>query len=205
VELLGKGMNPATFANRHSAASNQANAAGEDISYLSEGEVVALYTYTTEDYTNMNRVEINKRKQPGAEIPILDRDPVSRKLCEKRPEVLEVLNEITKIGMSKLPSLGATTTRRGERDWDGWDEVYTAGRTFNCQGFWSTSTTSPFDFKLQITVTGRGGKSVAHLSQFASEAEVLFLPDTEFRVLDRRDERDPDGSLAKSFIVVEEV
>ncbi|HEY6433538.1 MAG TPA: ADP-ribosyltransferase [Acetobacteraceae bacterium] len=205
MELLNRGMDRSKFESRHFAASAQAEAVNEDISNLSEGEVVALYSYTTEDYTNMNRVEINKRKKPGTEIPIVDIDPVSGKTCEQRPDVLEVLNEVTKIGLSKLPPLGETTTRRGERDWDGWEEVYVKDQTFKCQGFWSTTTAKPFPGKLQITITGRGGKKVSHLSQYADEDEVLYQPDTEFRVVDRQDERDSAGGLTQSLIVVVEV
>ena len=205
AELLNSGMGQQKFDDRNLAASAQAANVGADITNLSEGEVVALHSYTTEDYANMNRMEMNKRKTPGKEIPFLDRDPISGKACEKRPGVLEVLNEITKIAITKLPDLGKITSTRGERDWDGWEEVYVIGQTFKCQGFWSTSTASPFQAILQITITGRSGKSVAHLSQFAPEAEVLYPPDTEFKVLDLKNERDAGGVLTKCYIVVEEV
>ncbi len=101
--------------------------------------------------------------------------------------------------------MGETTTRRGERDWDGWEEVYVKDQTFKCQGFWSTTTANPFAGKLQITITGRSGKNVAHLSQYADENEVLYPPDTEFRVVDRQDKRDSAGGLTESLIVVVEV
>jgi len=205
TELLNSGMEQGKFDSRHSAASAQAASVGADITKLSEAEVVALYTYTTEDYTNMNRAEMNKRKEPGKELPLLDNDPITGKPCEKRPQVLEVLNEITKIALGKLDSIGKITSSRGERAWDGWEAVYVVGQTFQCQGFWSTSTAAAFPAPLQLTVTGSSGKSVAHLSSFAQEAEVLYPPNTKFKVLDRQDERASDNSLIKSSIVVEEV
>jgi ADP-ribosyltransferase exoenzyme len=205
AELLNSGMEQWKFDSRHSAASTQAASVGADITKLSEAEVVALYTYTTEDYTNMNRAEMNKRKEPGKELPLLDRDPHSGRICEKRPAVLEVLNEITKIALGKLDDLGQITSSRGEIAWEGWTEVYVKDKTFNCQGFWSTSTAAPFALALQITVTGRSGKSVAHLSQFAKEAEVLYPPGTAFRVVFREDKLDSAGAPIGSTIVVEEV
>jgi hypothetical protein len=153
----------------------------------------------------MNRTEINKGKEAGNKIPLLDIDPISKKLCEKRLEVLEILNELTKIGLSKLDSMGEITSRRGERNWDGWDKVYVKDQTFKCQGFWSTTTAKPFDGQLQITITGRNGKSIADLSQYAAEAEVLYPPGTEFRVVERKDELDSNSVVTSSFIVVEEV
>jgi hypothetical protein len=174
---------------------------GFPIDTLRPGEVVAAYTYTTADYTNMNRIQLR--------LPLSDYDPATSLPCNKDKNSLETFNKLTKDAMAKLTNRPGITTRV-ETIWPGWDQKFVQGKQFTCGAFWSTSITNAagqwMKSQLTFTVSGKTGKSVADFSDKPKEDEVLYHPDTKFLVTKRVDQYDKDNKeIISSMIEVQEV
>ncbi|MNL54330.1 Photox toxin [compost metagenome] len=60
--------------------------------------------------------------------------------------------------------------------------TYRPGAIVEENGFTSTSTASGFGGNVRVVVNGKSGVDVAGISHYASEAEILFMPGTRFRV-----------------------
>src|SRR5262249_5579979 len=139
-----------------------------DVRGLSPGEIVAIYNYTTDDFSKINQ---------------WCRDPNSIK-----PETREKYKkkvEVTKQALANLPPYQGGMTMRGEIPWDEdkHKEVCLVGRTFAIPMFWSTGVKMSLGAPIQISVFGKTGKDIAAMSAKAQETEVLFAPGTKFKVI----------------------
>lgn len=161
---------------------------GANLNALSPGEMAAIYTYTANDYQDMNGVLLN--------IPL--KTPPDD-TAERRDQA-GIKNEQTVRAVSKLPTFPPGITKRGESGWPGADAQYAEGNSFTIRQFWSTGVGFNFPGIYQISVHGKTGRNVANMSAFPAEAEVLFLPGTTFRVLSNK----KDAS-ERIFVVVQEV
>jgi hypothetical protein len=184
-------------------AYEQVAISGCDIRPLTTGDVVAIFNYTTMDYTSMNRLLFGN----------LDNSFDHAAYAKK--------NEVTMQALKKLPNYEGGMTMRGDAGRYDWQTDFFIGNTFATKGFWSTGIKMCFDFvPLQITVFGKTGKQVAAMSEKPRETEVLFAPGTRFRVtsmyspdLDKPGYKpDPDQKKEREirsqlnwFITVEEV
>ena len=163
---------------------NTAEALGApELSKLSIGEAVAIYTYTSDDYWAMNGVNLGyyTAKSP------------------QEAQQIKIKNDEAKKALAKLDNV-PIVTKRGEKAWPGDDVQYVPGNVFTLNAFWSTGVGFAFEGVWQITIHGKTGKDVATMSNFPKEAEVLFPPGTTFRVISV-----DDSNPAKIQVVVEEV
>jgi hypothetical protein len=151
---------------------------------LSPGEAVAIYTYTSNDYTDINGLLLGL-KQPGP---------------AEKAKIEIMIDQATK-ALAKLDNYAAGPTKRGEKDWPGADAQYKKDNEFTTKAFWSTGVGFGFPGIWQITINGRTGKEIKPLSNYPKEAEVLFPPGTKFKVLERDETEKPDTI----YITVEEV
>ncbi|HEX5328054.1 MAG TPA: hypothetical protein VFW75_15410, partial [Acetobacteraceae bacterium] len=161
---------------------------GANLNALSPGEMAAIYTYTANDYQDMNGVLLN--------IPL--RTPPDD--TQERRDQAGIKNEHTLRAVSKLPTFPPGITKRGESQWAGADAQYREGNSFTIRQFWSTGVGFNFPGVYQISVHGKTGRNVANMSAFPAEAEVLYLPGTTFRVMSRREE-----SQERILVVLQEV
>ncbi|MBN9508738.1 MAG: hypothetical protein J0I21_06400 [Alphaproteobacteria bacterium] len=175
---------PDQFKERLLDAVNTTVAFGANPSKLSPGEMVAVYTYTTNDFKEMNALLLGL---PSA--------PIGKQKADT-----EIKNAEAAKAVQKLPPYGGGVTRRGESEWPGADAQYQPGNVFTVKAFWSTGVGYNFPGKYQISVHGNTGRNVAPMSAYPKESEVLFVPGTQFRVLSR-DGSDP----TKILVVVQEV
>ena len=92
------------------------------------------------------------------------------------------------IDMNKIPNLS---------------DKYKIGNIVTEEAFTSSSTVKRGAFKRDtfITITSRTGKDVSFLSDFPKQKEILFKPNTKFRIL----EVIVDEKTGKRFISMEEV
>lgn len=135
------------------------------IELLTPGEAVAIYSYTTSDYDNMNGLLL------GLTVP---KDDDQKKKTHLKISAAEE-------ALAKLPPyLGQT--KRGEMKWPGDDQQYTKDNVFTVNAFWSTAVGVSFLGDWDITIDGKTGKDVAVMSAAPDETEVLFPPGTKFRV-----------------------
>ena len=161
------------IADRLVNVTNSMKAAGVRNSGLSLGEAVAINSYTTEDYKEINGM-LN-----GTTNPAPDAETKRR---------LDALIKVTTGALDKLKPYTDTATGRGETAWPGADKQYTQGTKFSIKAFWSTGVGSNFPGVYQITIKPKSkGKKVESFSQYVHEAEVLFPPGTEFYVAKRVD------------------
>ncbi|WP_149535568.1 ADP-ribosyltransferase domain-containing protein [Siccirubricoccus phaeus] len=169
---------------------------GIPMDLLRPGEAVAVFTYTTDDYTNMNRLKLG--------IPLADKSPEGRPVVQDAAK-LQQINAACEAALRKLPAIPGIT-RRGERSlFPGWDTQYAFPGEFTMPAFWSTSTAQPFDGPITVTVKGESGRNIADFSQYADEAEVLYPPGTCFKVTNREDTLDATGKIVKVAVWVEEI
>ena len=136
---------------------------------LSPGEQVAIFTYTSNDYKDMNGMLLGLITPDGEE-----------------KEELEIKCAQTAEALKKLPAY-IGVTRRGERSWPGVDDQYVKDNVFTVKSFWSSGVGFKFSGKYQISIDGKSGKDVASISNYPNESEVLFSPGTKFKVIDRQD------------------
>ena len=135
---------------------------------LTDDQVGALYGYTTnEGYTALN--------------------PALRGQTPLTPE-LEAFAAHAKDGLSKLPPYKGLSYR-GINSLP--EEVLAKNQPGNIVSdgaFMSTSSNEPFQGNILIKVNGASGRDVAFLSEYPLEAEVLYPPDTQFKVIERIDD-----------------
>ncbi|MBW4090455.1 MAG: hypothetical protein HIU82_05010 [Proteobacteria bacterium] len=158
---------------------------GMDPTLLSPGEAVAVYTYTSNDYSEMNGLLLG--------LPSTASGEQMRKT--------KIKNDQATAALTKLPNYPAGITKRGEQPWPGADAQYTQDKVFTVKAFWSTGVGFNFPGAYQISIKGKTGKNVMTMSNFPKESEVLFAPGTQFKVLSR----DDTGAPNKILVVVEEV
>jgi hypothetical protein len=135
---------------------------------LSREELVAVYGYTTNFYTELN----------GAMRSLNDAD-VQR--------LLPFLKAATS-GIHGLPNVSSELTRRMRSIPTFVDELLQPGNIFSDRAFGSSSMRqdlTQFGSEYIITIRGQSGAAVYDFSAFADEAEVLFAPGTRFRVTRR--------------------
>ena len=143
---------------------------GIDNDVLSPGEQVAVFTYTSNDYADMNKALLGILKPVG-----------------DAKKVLDIKCDQAKAALKKLPSYTAGITTRGETEWPGADKQYVLGNEFTIKQFWSSGVGFKFSGKYLISISGKTGKDVAGFSNYPNESEVLFSPGTKFKVIDRED------------------
>ncbi|PQL26210.1 hypothetical protein C5L22_21760 [Pantoea ananatis] len=135
---------------------------------LTDDQVGALYGYTTnEGYTALN--------------------PALRGQTPLTPE-LEAFAAHAKDGLSKLPP-NKGLSYRGINSLP--EEILAKNQPGNIVSdgaFMSTSSNEPFQGNILIKVNGASGRDVAFLSEYPLEAEVLYPPDTQFKVIERIDD-----------------
>jgi hypothetical protein len=149
---------------------------------LTPGEVLAIYDYTTVNYTKINGYLLG-----------------SNELTTKEVETFKKRVEVAKKALANLPSYEGGMTMRGERPWEGYKKTYVEGKTYTIPIFWSTGVKMCFTDPLQISVFGKTGKDVQAMSAKAEETEVLFPPGTTFKVITVRERGE------NMFITLEEV
>ncbi len=177
-------LSPAVFERRLLAVNHIAKVFGTpEINLLSPGEAVALFSYTTGDYSDMNTLLLTGSLDDGVDV-----EKVKTKIAEA-----------TK-ALGKLPDYPVSPTLRGERRWEPGDgQQYQRGNEFVLKMFWSTGAGFAFGGGWQITVFGKSGKNVAAFSASPHEAEVLYAPGARFRV------KSVVPTRAGGRVVVEEV
>ncbi len=177
------------FTRRLLEVHNTALAFGANTSTVSPGELVAIYTYTTNDYKQMNGTLI------GYYTP----------KTPKEKQQIDIKNEEGKKALEKLPKYTAGITQRGEEPWAGADAQYTKDNVFTTKAFWSTGVGFKFDGLYQIAISGTSGRSVGSFSAYPKESEVLYPPGVRFKVLSRTDTLSGSGVLTRVDVVVQEV
>ena len=182
--MMKQALSPADFKQRLLEVYNTGIAFGTNMKTLSPGENVAVYTYTSDDYTEMNALLLGLPQAPTVDLA-----------------KVKIKNDITIQALAKLPNYPPGITKRGEKPWPGADAQYTKDNVFAVRAFWSTGVGFNFPGVYQIAIHGKTGKNVATLSKFPNEAEVLFAPGTRFKVLSRDDSQAP----AKISVVVQEL
>ena len=167
-DALGKPL----FDERLLEAWNTAIAFGSPLTNkLSPGEAVAVFTYTSDDYTKINGTILGYYTPADAEE--------ARKIA--------IMTEEAKKAIAKLDDY-VGETRRGDRPFPPDDDAqYTLHNQFTIRAFWSTGVGFAFPGKWQVTIKGKKGKDVATMSNFPKESEVLFPPGTKFKVTWRDD------------------
>lgn len=143
-------------------------------SMMSEAEMVAVYGYTTNDYTLLN--------------------PALRSLDRAQLDELMPYIAAAESGLQKLPSLadqmgGPSTTIRGTGALPPQlDAALVPGGIFSDRAFYSTSQIELDNFSgdFKFVIEGLTGRPVAFLSEYGHEFEVLYPPGTMFRVTDRQ-------------------
>lgn len=150
-------------------------------------EIIAIYLYTTE-----------ARRPPGHPVhsPSIYfrlnnalRQNDEDELAEIAPVAL-VLEE----ALIKMPKFEGIVYRRAELPTDLIDQMERS-RSFFDPGFLSCSRRKDLSFftgNCAFSLMSHTGRDISSLSHFPSEEEVLFLPDTEFKVLTQL-EPDEDG------------
>jgi hypothetical protein len=159
-----------------------AEAFGVNNDRLSLGEQVAVFTYTKQDYKEMNAYLLG----------------LAPELKENEKKIVKIKCDEAAAAIGKLePYVGIST--RGERDWPGADQQYVVGNEFAVKSFWSSGVGFSFGGKFVITIEGKSGRDVAGLSNSPNEAEILFAPGTKFRVV----KREPSGQTTLKITVKE--
>ena len=196
---LKKFLKPKEITERITDVTNSMASAKQEVGYdvpdaLSIGEATAVFSYTTEDYKEIQPYLRKRAKLDQQQLnQLLQSDPESARL--------ETLSQLTQSVMKKLPPYTGQPTRRGEKDWPGADLRFQPNNPFAIDDFWSTGVGFAFPGKYQITVHPKGGgKRVAALSQYVHEGEVLYPPGTKFIVTSRT-----DVSADKVLVEVREV
>ncbi len=162
---------------------------------VTPGEAVAIYTYTTNDYKQMNGYLYNKNPLDPPDDPVLNLD-----LKPPTEDQIKAKNKQTIDALKKLPAWTGGITRRGDRGFPGDDAMYADQNTFAIMAFWSTDKKKPFPGKWQMFVDGKTGRNVAMMSAYPKEDEVLFPPGTKFKVSSR-----DDTNPLSIILVLEEV
>lgn len=135
-----------------------------DISNLTDDEVGAIYGYTTnEGYMTLN--------------------PALRGQTPMTPEIRAYADHAIS-GLDKLPASPGTVFR-GVNLPDAVGDTYQPGNVVSDGSFLSTSSTSSFPGKYQMTIESVSGRDISGLSQYGNEGEVLFKPGAQFEVLSR--------------------
>ncbi|MCC2318497.1 ADP-ribosyltransferase [Cellulomonas chengniuliangii] len=144
---------------------------------LTPDEVKAIYRYTTNDgYTEMNGFLRGTSTYPPQDAARIQRNV-----------------DDAVAGLGKLPQSSERTFRGTKFPPQVLDE-WRPGEIVSDSAFWSTSTSRAVaeEFRVRnngnVLITlqnGVRGVDIQHLSHFDREGEVLLLPGTRFRVLDR--------------------
>ena len=149
---------------------------------MSREELVAVYGYTTNFYTDLNGA---MRNLDDAELQRL----------------LPFLRTATS-GLNAMPNITTALTRRTRSLPSFIDDMLQPGNIFSDRAFGSSSLRddlSQFGSDYVITIRGQSGSAVYDFSAFADEAEVLFAPGARFRVVRRWN----DGSTVR--VIMEEM
>lgn len=154
-----------------------------EINLLTPGEVVAINTYTTDDYQQMNGYLFGMNPLPPPKDPLL---------LPPTEDQVKIKNQQTIDALKKLPNWTGGVTRRGSGPFPNDNLEFALNNIFAIKAFWSTDKKQPFPGKWQIWVDGKTGKNVAMMSHYPKEDEVLFPPGTRFEVIDR-DDSDPSS------------
>jgi hypothetical protein len=178
-------LNSSVYETRMLEAWNTGEAFGSPLlGKLSPGEALAIYTYTSNDFE-----KINGR--------LLGYKPPANQAAEAQ---IKIMTEQATKALAKLDNY-VGITKRGDKDFNGADAQFALNNTFKIKAFWSTGVGYSFPYKWQTTIHGKTGKDIKPISNFPKEAEVLFPPGTEFKVIDRDDSEAPDTI----YVTVEEV
>ena len=178
-------LDSSVYETRMLEAWNSGEAFGSPIlGKLSPGEAVAIYTYTSDDYK-----KINGR--------LIGYQPPANQVEEAQ---IKIMTEQATKALAKLDNY-VGITKRGDKDFNGADAQFTKDNVFKIKAFWSTGVGFSFPGMWQITINGKTGKDVKPISNYPKEAEVLFPPGTEFKVIARDDTEAPDTI----YVTVEQV
>jgi hypothetical protein len=179
-------LGTAVFNKRLLEAENTSAAFGSPLAgKLSPGEMVAIYTYTSNDYSRMNNGLFGLEPKQGDDMQ------------KTGLMVLQAAKALRKLGNY------VGISRRGSAPFPNDDRDFTKDNEFTIPAFWSSGVGFSFPGKWQITIRGKTGKNVSTISQFPSEAEVLFPPGTKFKVIDRDEGDFP--TTGEIYVTVEEV
>jgi hypothetical protein len=110
---------------------------------------------------------------------------------------------VFKSGLAKLPVYSGAAVR-GDGEYKPRHDSHTVGQTFTVKAFWSTThdrdllaKTSQFGAGVQYEIaSGHQGRLIEFVSESPQEREVLFLPDSQFRISNR------DGDPLKKQSVI---
>ncbi len=162
---------------------------------VTPGEAVAIYTYTTNDYKQMNGFLYGKNPLDPPDDPVLGLD-----LKPPTEDQIKAKNKQAADAMAKLPPWTGGTTKRGDRGFVGDDAMFADQATFAIKAFWSTDKKRAFPGKWQMFIDGDSGRNVAMMSAYPNEDEVLYPPGTKFKVLSR-----DETNLPTIVLVLKEV
>jgi hypothetical protein len=151
---------------------------------LSPAEMVAIYSYTTDDYEKINDT-LKGSRRPENDV---------------EGKQIEVMIDQLNKALAKLENQVGIFTR-GEGRSTGTDDRYPLNSVFTTKAFWSSGIGVNFPGRWQITILGKTGKDIKTLSQSPHEAEVLFSPGCKFKVIARDNTEAPN----KIYVTVEEV
>ena len=130
---------------------------------MSEAEIVAVWGYTTNDYSKLNG-------------PLRSKDPAEI-------AKVEAYIKAASSGLAKMPGWEGISYRGSDLP----DEVlakYKPGEMVTEEAFTSTAATrdAKFDGNAEFIIEGRTGRDVSGVSEYENEKEILFRPGTRFEV-----------------------
>ena len=181
---------------------------------LTDEELIALYTYTDHDYEAMNLLLITGGKNLTAE----------------QRNILQIKIDFCKRGLAKLPNYpnALYPVVRWENDSYDWRSFYQVGKVFRNMQFWSSGATAGAatgkgtPTRLVFRIYGQSGKDIAMLSSKQGEGalkdqtrpeaylknlgkgEVLFAPQTPFKVMSIAETPQPNGMTFVYITVMEQ-
>jgi hypothetical protein len=152
---------------------------------LTLGEAVAIYSYTADDFSQMN-----------AYLNGLDPEKYPPKFPSRPATVdeIKIKNKCATEALKKLPPYPKSVTIRISDQYEGDEKEFALNNEFTIKAFWSTNISNPRGFKgkWKILVRGETGRHVQPLAKYSdSENEVLYAPGTKFKVIER-DDTDPN-------------
>lgn len=132
---------------------------------LTDEEKVAIYAYTGSGYGGLNEALRKGGEKAEAAKPCMQK-----------------LNS----ALNKLPPYKGHLVRRGGTLPEDLLKQHVPGAVVNYPAYTSSSMTIGFGSNHMFVIYSNSGRDVAKYSMHPHEAEVLFMPNTKFKVIDRR-------------------
>jgi hypothetical protein len=162
----------------------QAKMSRPELKDIATEDLVAIKGYTSSDYQKLNDA---LRSKDATEL-----------------NAVEPYITVAESGLSQLPNFEGVVYRGIDMNKiPNLSEKYKIGNVVTEEAFTSSSTIKRGAFKRDtlITITSQTGKDVSILSDFPKQKEILFKPNTKFRVL----EVTINEKTGKRYISMEEV